>query len=721
MRARLPSNEAARLAALEALEILDTPPSEALDDLALVASELFGTPISLVSLVDADRQWFKAKVGVEATETHRDLAFCAHAILEPDELLVVENTLEDVRFVDNDLVTGEPFIRFYAGAPLVSSDGLALGTLCVIDQKPRSPTAGQLEALRALSRRVVHEMERRVNVKRLRALQEASAQPWSDLAEQSLLTIARGVSSRTGDEFFRQLVRHLSSALDAPAAYVSELHPQRPGWARMVAASGSDVEGREYCLADTPGQRLAVDCDAVTIDSGLEAVYPQDRDADGFEAFSGAALFDSRGRPMGIMAVLFDRPLTTPRVTESMLQIFASRAAAELERRRVERELVMAKEAAESADRAKTDFLAAMSHEIRTPMNAVLGFAELLADTPLETRQREYVETIRLSGANLLEIIDDILDLSKIEAGRFDVLRVPFDVAGGARDVVQLFVAQAKDKDLALDLNVSDPPPTAVGDPGRFRQVLTNLLGNAVKFTDEGRVRVTVRAQSGGWVEVSVSDTGQGIAHDDVERLFDAFVQGDGSPSRRHGGVGLGLAISKRLVALMDGEIGYEPASGGGSRFWFRLPTTDERSEPLSPEGAVPEVGGEPSARTASVLVVEDNEVNQRLASAMLERLGSTVEVAASGTEALTKTDARHFDLIFMDCHMDGMDGLEATRRLRRRESDAGSERTPIVALSASALENERKACLAAGMDDFVAKPIQLSELSRVLRRWVST
>ena len=389
------------------------------------------------------------------------------------------------------------------------------------------------------------------------------------------------------------------------------------------------------------------------------------------------------------------------------------------EQRRVEETLRAAKVAADEANRAKSEFLATMSHEIRTPMNGILGFAEILRETPLSDEQRTFVETITSSGETLLSLINDILDLSKIEAGQVDLEDVSFDLATVLSEVVALLAPRAGEKGLVLSSSPGTLPASMRGDPNRVRQVLLNLVGNAIKFTERGAVAVTAKQAGDGAVRISVADTGIGIDPAALPKLFHRFSQADASTTRRFGGTGLGLAICKRLVELMGGTIGVTSRPGEGSTFWFTMPVR------VAAAGAgqtiVPAPGDPWDERVLDgpalrVLVVEDNAANQLLATIMLSSLGCTVDVAATGREAVEKFERTPYDAIFMDYFMPEMDGVEATREIRRREAARPrGTRVHIVACTASVMSSERDACFSAGMDDFVAKPLLKAELRRSL------
>ncbi len=369
-----------------------------------------------------------------------------------------------------------------------------------------------------------------------------------------------------------------------------------------------------------------------------------------------------------------------------------------------------ARDAALAADRTKSEFLATISHEIRTPLNAIVGSADLLAEFALPLDSKAHADTIATASLALLGLVTDVLDFSRVEAGAVELERTPLDPLELVERTCSLLRPRATSRGITLAIEALGPLPGRVlGDPVRLTQVLSNLVDNAIKFTEEGGVVVTLEATPEG-IAFEVRDTGIGVPPEAQSHIFEAFRQADGSTTRRYGGTGLGLAICERLVAAMGGEIRVESAAGRGSTFSFRLPLP------------VAEIPRDPSAPPASgdarLLLVEDNPVNQRVAMRALERLGYAVEVADDGVAALEALLRQRFDAVLMDCQMPGMDGYEATAAVRARES--GDEHLPIIALTANALPGDRQRCLDAGMDDFIAKPVRVRDLQRVLNRWVS-
>ena len=381
--------------------------------------------------------------------------------------------------------------------------------------------------------------------------------------------------------------------------------------------------------------------------------------------------------------------------------------------------------AALEASEAKSSFLANMSHEIRTPMNGVIGMGELLLDTPLSPPQRDYAETILYSARALLTLINDILDFSKVEAGKLELERVELDPRGALKDVIRLIGIQAHAKNLKITTSLDAAlPKILTGDPARLRQILLNLCGNAVKFTQHGEVAVNMRVLDSDvesvTVRFEVRDTGSGIPADRLHQLFRPFAQGDASTTRRFGGTGLGLSIVKQLVELMGGQVGVDSREGSGSTFWFTarfgIATGSENVRPL-PQ---PIVAGQLSHSRRGrekwrILVAEDNAVNQKVAVRTLEKLGYRADVVNDGEEAVLAWASRHYDLILMDCEMPVVDGYEATDRIRSRE--AGGAHIPIVALTAHAIHGAELRCRAAGMDDYITKPMDRERLEACLSR----
>jgi len=1085
-----PENEAERLSALQNYQILDTEPEDLFNDLTELAASICGAPTALVSLFDGDRQWFKSRVGLAATEMPRENAFCAHTILNPEELFVVEDAAQDARFCDNPMVTGEPRIRFYAGAPLVSPEGFALGSLCVIDYVPRRLSAEQLNNLKLLAGQVVSQMELRKSLKTNAELAERCRQAILQASdgihlfdfEGRITTVNKKFCELTGRseaELLKLRVEDLipPEDLDELPTRFEELQSgkTRVTQRRLVRPDGSlvnvevsskkfddntiqaivrDVTERkiiekklsdsEIRFRDFVNNSLALFC-THDLQGTIESVNPAAADALGYaeSELVGKSLADillaetiemlpaylaqikTGGEVRGFMqvvtkngehriwsysnvlcgtgencqyvlgsaqditelkrgedelkksqkrfnlfidnspAVIFlknedGRYVTVNRSFEALFQVrredlkgktdfeffppeiaesicindrsvletgetlkavefvptpdgtphywlsnkfliedgenkkFVGGIAVDItERKQMEDDLHAARDAALESVRLKSAFLTNVSHEIRTPMNGVLGMTELLLDTPLDRAQRDYAETIRQSGDALLTVINDILDLAKIEAGKLRFETVDFDVRETIESTVEMLAGRAFGKNIEIASLIDTKVPRILrGDPGRLRQVLTNLVGNAVKFTESGGVRVeaNVREEKAGQtiLRFDVIDTGIGITEKNLKNLFQPFVQVDNSTTRQFGGTGLGLVISKQIVGMMNGEISVESELNKGSRFSFtarfanKPASTEEKT--ASPSAIAQQLNGKriliadasavicvnleqycriwnltvcsaangeealrklrksalenrpfdfvvidlnlpdwdgfslvqriktetdyaspriivttaygqrgdaaeaqkigvagyltkpvrgsqlleclsavltesgqsnhradnfsadlitrhslreakteketiavpKSEKPFRVLVVEDNEVNRRVVLEQLKRIGVVADFAVDGVDALEKTAAQDYELIFMDCQMPRMDGYEATRQIRLREREkiqSGEAVSPLVviALTAHTLAGEREKCFVAGMNDYLAKPAKISELSMLLRYWQET
>jgi CheY-like chemotaxis protein/HPt (histidine-containing phosphotransfer) domain-containing protein len=391
-----------------------------------------------------------------------------------------------------------------------------------------------------------------------------------------------------------------------------------------------------------------------------------------------------------------------------------------LTRRELE-EKAKATEVADRATRARSEFLANISHEIRTPMNAIVGMAELLLRTELAQEQKKFATTIHSSAEALLAILNDLLDFSKIEAGKLKFENLEFNLSAAIDQTIDLLSQSAKTKGLDLKCTLAPDVPTGVrGDPGRLRQVLTNLIGNAIKFTERGAVTLSVKCQQrkadSVLLRFCVTDTGTGIPAEVLPKLFHAFTQADTSTARKFGGTGLGLVICKDLVTRMGGTIDVMSMPGVGSDFFF----TARFEVNASAELASPEAKAAPLhlPSSAKVLIVEDNPINREIARLQLRDVGVNPTVVSSGLEALRAMEDTGFDLVLMDCQMPDMDGYEAAREIRKRE--ASGRRTPIVAMTANAGEGDRALCLQAGMDDFLTKPVRIADLVATLSKWLT-
>lgn len=649
---KTPTDENDRLAALIRYDVLDTLPEETFDRLTRLATIILDTPIALVSLIDRDRQWFKSRVGLDAEQTPRDISFCGHAILG-DEMFEVHDASTDSRFADNPLVAGAPNIRFYAGAPLTTPDGHRIGTLCAIDTQPRTLTDAQRAALQDLSRVVVDEMELALTRR-----QEA----------QSRERLVRAVEAASeGFVLFDADDRLVICNEPYRAFYPLSADCMTPGTTfETIIRTG--VERGEY--AD------AIGCEEDWIAERLDAHRRADTSTEQRLADGRWIKIEERKTSDG-GTVGFRTDITA---------------------------LKTANEQANAANHAKSAFLASMSHEIRTPMTGILGLIDLLLDTDMAEGQRAMATKVKGATTSLLTIINDVLDLSKIEAGRMRIDSVPVDVRALAADVGALLEPTARAKGLTVVIDIDDSVPAAVaGDPTRLRQVLMNLVGNAVKFTVLGEIAIRA-AVTGNRLRIDVSDTGVGIAEKDLERLFDDFEQADTGLTRTHQGTGLGLAISKRLTEMMGGAISVVSVPAEGSTFSVDLPAraVDATTIDTPPsDAAEADVSAD---RPLHILVVDDNELNRMVITALLSKGGHTFDEAVNGREAVAMARNHPFDAILMDIRMPEMSGPDATRMIRALPG--ANSGIPIIALTADVIGENVSEYEAAGMDRTVAKPI---------------
>lgn len=808
----IPENESERIAILRQYDILDTAEEDDFNDIVQLASQICETPISLITLVDTHRQWFKARKGLAVSETPREFAFCGHA-LQKDEILLVPDTSKDDRFFDNPLVKDDPNIGFYAGMPIITETGHTLGTLCVIDQKPRNLSEVQLSSLRALGKQVARLLELRLKVIRLensrKALKESESQikaifhntidavvvmtdegiirEWNAKAEiifgwkaeevvgktladiiiperfrkahengmknyletgiskilnknieisalcknNTEIDVALGISTFTVND--KHLFIGFISDITERKSIAEKMDRQKVFYETILNSLPTDI-----AVFDANHRYLFVNPGAIKNDEYREFIIGKDdfeyctyRNRDMAVAENRRKQFiqvkqtrqpleweddlaDPTGRVITHLRKMF--PVYNQKDELDMIIGFGIDIT---ERREAEIELIKAKDLAEQLTNSKDQFLANMSHEIRTPMNAILGMSQQLAKTGLDTKQQFYNETITKAAENLLIIINDILDFSKIEAGKLSLENIGFNIAEVIEKAIRVLNYKAEEKGISVTASLHNQKlsPVLMGDPYRINQVLLNLINNAIKFTEKGGVTIsceltgeTITTQK---ISIKVSDTGIGMDKDFVDRIFEKFTQEDVSVTRRYGGTGLGLSISKELVALMGGHIRVESVKNSGTSISFELELKKGTQADMAvAESVIIDPG---MLADKKILVVDDNEMNRLVATTILNNYGAIVLEAPNGQACIDYLHADKIDLILMDIQMPVMDGIEATKLIRKDISKT----LPIVALTANAIKGANEKYLSVGMNDYLSKPFAEFDLIKICAIWL--
>ena len=647
----MPPDETERLRTLRGLKVLDTDPEAGYDIFAHSARSVANTEIATLTLIDDTRQFLKAAVGLPFRETSRDDAFCAYAILA-DEIFCVEDAALDDRFRDNPLVTGGPRIRAYAGAQ-IRVDGHAVGTVCAISTRPQQFP----EHVRRALEQIAEAAADRMRMGRQLEVQSRLLQSTSDAVVTADPSGRITYWNRAAERIFGY------SAAQAATMSIDDLAPERlrmrhrAGMARLQAGGPSRLEGK-------PVELPALHCAGHEVPVELTLSLWRD----GADWGYGAILRDCSER----------------------------------------KELEEARAFSQAADR----FLANMSHEIRTPLNGLLGLAQALERTQLDPEQAEIVRLMETSGFALQRVLSDVLDSARLRDGSPEIASEPCDLSLVLRNVTASHAQNALQKGLAYEVELPSEPTWVTTDSGRLTQIVSNLVSNAIKFTAEGSVRFVAREAEADLWGFDVYDTGIGFAPEAATRIFERFRQEDETITRRFGGSGLGLSISRDLARALGGEIEARPLPEGGSVFALTLPLTRCAAPAVdTPPTGAGGGGVADAARPLRVLLAEDHEINRKVVELLLGPTCADLTMVENGALAVEAFRRAPFDVVLMDLHMPVMDGLTAITAIRSHEQAIGLAPCRIVTLTANAFDDHVRAALSAGADDHLAKPVTASAL----------
>ncbi|HVD99893.1 MAG TPA: ATP-binding protein [Cytophagaceae bacterium] len=652
-----------------------------IDQLTHLAASICQTPIAHISFFDKDKLIVVGKFGIDdnINSVPKRFSFCQYTA-ESNDILEIEDAQKDSRFSTNPFVFGEPYVRFYAGMPLRSKEGINMGALCVLDIKPKQLSEDQKNALRFLSEVMIINME--LKAKKLE-LEE----------EQRRL----GVSEKRFRDLF-ELSEGLIGEHDLNG--------------RIISANRATARSLETTVENLIGRNMR------------DTLEPESREF--FDFYLEKIAED--GHAEGIMHVKTTTGKSrywkykNIKVEENGYPYVLCYSQDVTDMVNMEKELRNAEKITKQSIEAKQQFLAKVTHEIRTPMNAIVGFGKLLAKTNLEDKQRKFVDAISTSGENLLLIVNDLLDTAKIEAGKMTMEEIPFSLKEVVSSVVTILHYKAAEKDLVLSVKINDDVPDyLIGDPTRLNQVLVNLASNAVKFTEKGSVEILIHKMLLKDNHVTlcfdVSDTGIGIAEDKLPTIFDSFTQANNDTSRKYGGTGLGLTIARQIIELQNGAIKVDSTLGKGTTFTFilsyPLADTQKAIEKTTPEGVI----DVRQLRNVKILLAEDNHLNHLLMESIMAEWGVEMKIAVNGKQVIDMIHQEHFDLILMDVHMPEMDGYEATRYIRDHEKEPLSQ-IPIIAITANASEEDKQKCFDSGMVDFIPKPFRPEDLFLKISRY---
>jgi len=651
-------NELERLTRLYHYNILGTRGEEQFDNLTQLTSQILNLPICQITLMDKNWQDFVSNVGVDMEGNHREMSFCQYTVVQ-NKILEIKDTQKDPRFKNHPLVTGEPYLRYYVGAPLIDKDGLVMGTLCGYGMEVNELSESQKEMLQNIAQTVMKLISYRKDKKDLSRYQNIF-----DLNQGLLCVISKEGYFQLVNPALKKALGWKEFELFAYPVTKFVFKPDRKGvhLAFQMMKYGVKNDGFSCRMRTKDGKVIWVDWS-----------YFSDKNS--------SVLVASGHDMTGLIE------------TQESL-----------------------KEAVKSLNKAsliKDRFLSNMSHEIRTPLSTIIGYTDLLLEKSLPPVENSYLSNISTATNHLYNIVNDVLDIHKLEEGKVKLVHTEVNLNALAERVINMFKLSAHNKGISLKANLeSTLPQTVKLDETRLTQVLSNLIGNAIKFTTEGGVRLNISASSlnSDLIQFKVTDTGIGIEKDKLSTIFERFSQAEDSTSRMYGGTGLGLSISKYLVKLFGGEISIASAPGEGTKIWFSLPAESVVDKPK-----VIERKKIKTLEGIKILLAEDNENLQLLCRIHVQKLSGQIQVASNGSEAISILKEEDFDIIIMDVQMPGMDGLAATEFIRQKLK----LKTPIIGFTANADPSEVVRCKEAGMDDFLPKPFEIPEFVEKIQRFI--
>ncbi|HMQ05932.1 MAG TPA: response regulator [Saprospiraceae bacterium] len=685
-------NDTNRLKTLLAHNIIDTPQEREFDQLAEIISMICKMPIAIISLIDDKRQWYKANIGMGINEVPIEDTICQHTLVEED-LLEIENTSIDPRVSSSPHVNVSNGIRYYAGVPLTADNGYHIGTVCVLDYKPRHLTVAQKKILKMLAELAMKLIKARSQNKKLETELESILR--SNIEEK-----AQKIKLRESE------YKQLFDAINLSSG-IMEFNPE----GIILSVNNNFLKMSGYEFDDLMGKHHNILLPEK--DKELNLLFWTMLQSGKFQTGRYQRL-SKDNTPFWIQAS-YNPVMDLNKKIKKIIKI-AQDISLEI---KAEKSLQEAKDLAVELNMQKDQFIANISHELRTPITSILGFTELLLEEEKDKVKFHHLHTIKEASETLLHLISDILDLSKIESGQFIIELIPFQLRESILNIISMMQEKAKRKGLQLRYKVDkNVPNKLIGDKHKLSQILLNLIGNAIKFSNQGSIEISVGTDSESsndpiHLKFSVSDTGIGIDPNNLDLIFERFVQAEVHTTRQFGGTGLGLNICKHLVEMQGGSISVQSTLGKGSTFTFIIPYSLDRRKNIKKISAPqPEIQ---TIKPGKILVCEDNAMNQRLVNHILAKEGFEVTIASNGTEGINLFKKNSFDVILMDLQMPEKDGYATTFELRNQLRS----NVPIIALTANGMDAEYEKCIKAGMNDFLSKPFTKKDLLSKINKWM--